>query len=500
MISPERVAEIRRLHESEKWKPGTIAKQLHVHHGTVRRVLTQAGVAPQAQSSRPSMVDGYLPFMLETLHKYPRLAASRLHTMVKERGYPGGPDHFRAVVARHRPRPVAEAYLRLKTLPGEQAQADWGHFGTLTIGRAKRPLWAFVMVLSFSRQVFLRFFPGASMPYFLRGHVEAFELFSGVPRTVLYDNLKSAVLERVGEAIRFHPTLLELSSHYRYEPKPVAVARGNEKGRVERAIGYVRTAFFAARPYTDLADLNQQARKWCLGEAGQRKWPEDDRRTVQEVFEEEKPRLLALPDNPFPAQEKVAVHVGKTPYARFDLNDYSVPHTCVRRTLTVAATEQQVRVLDGTTVVATHTRSYDRGAQVEDAEHVRALTEVKQQARQHRGLDLLHHAVPVATAFFQQMAERGTNLGSATSALLRLLEREGAAALDSALQEALQRGTPHVPAVRQILEQRRHAQGLPPPIAVALPDDPRVRNVVVRPHALNTYDNLSQEPHDDNLF
>jgi len=105
---------------------------------------------------------------------------------------------------------------------------------------------------------------------FLRGHVDALAFFHGCPRVLLYDNLKSAVLERVGDAIRFHPTLVELSKHYRFEPRPVAVARGNEKGRVERAIRYVRDSFFAARTWTSLEDLNAQALAWSIGVAGDR--------------------------------------------------------------------------------------------------------------------------------------------------------------------------------------------------------------------------------------
>jgi transposase len=157
------------------------------------------------------------------------LAASRLYVMVHERGYRGSPDHFRHLIACLRPRPKAEAFLRLRTLPGEQAQVDWAHFGHLVIGRARRPLMAFVMVLSYSRQIFLRFFLNARMENFLRGHVEAFETWSGVPRVILYDNLKSAVLERQGNVIRFHPTLFEFAGRYRFDPRPVAVARGNEK-------------------------------------------------------------------------------------------------------------------------------------------------------------------------------------------------------------------------------------------------------------------------------
>ena len=141
-----------------------------------------------------------------------------------------------------------------------------------------RPLMAFVMVLSYSRQIFLRFSLNASLENFLRGHVGAFTAWGGVPRVLLYDNLKSAVLERRGDAIRFHPTLLEFAGHYRFEARPVAVARGNEKGRVEKAMRYARDSFFAARSFADLADLNTQAAAWCNGIAADRRWPEEEPR------------------------------------------------------------------------------------------------------------------------------------------------------------------------------------------------------------------------------
>jgi hypothetical protein len=178
------------------------------------------------------------------------------------------------------------------------------------------------------------------------------------------------VLERRGDAIRFHPTLLSFAGHYRFEPRPVAVARGNEKGRVERAIGYVRGAFFAARRFTDLDDLNAQADDWCRGLAADRRCPGEPERSVREVFAEEATRLLPLPDNPAPLLERVTVKIGKSPYARFDLNDYSVPHTEVGRVLTVLADTHELRIVDGLHVLACHRRSYDKGAQIEQAEHL----------------------------------------------------------------------------------------------------------------------------------
>ena len=129
-VSDDLEAKILRYYHVEKWRIGTIAGQLHVHHGTVRRVLLRAGVPPAQQAVRPSKIDPYLPFMRETLEHFPTLTASRLYAMTRERGYRGSPDDFRHVVALHRPRKPAEAYLRLTTLPGEMGQVDWATSGT----------------------------------------------------------------------------------------------------------------------------------------------------------------------------------------------------------------------------------------------------------------------------------------------------------------------------------------------------------------------------------
>jgi transposase len=458
----------------------------------VARVLAQAGLPAIKQIHRPSAIDPYLPFILETLAQFPRLRASRLYAMVKARGYPGRPDHFRHLIACHRPRPRSEAFLRLSTLPGEQMQVDWGHFGHLEIGKARRPLMAFVAVLSWSRQIFLRFYLGAHTENFLRGHVAAFDAWGGPPRVALYDNLKSAVLERQGTVIRFNPTLLALAGHYRFEPRPVAVARGNEKGRVERAIRYIRDAFFAGRRFTDLADLNAQADAWVLAQAGERRCPEDQTLTVSEAFAQEQARLLELPGNPFPSDEIKVVSAGKTPYVRFDLNDYSIPHTCVSRSLTVSATPDEVRILDAQAVIATHPRSYDRQQQIESPEHLAALVAEKHQASAHRGTDQLVQAVPASRALLTGAVERGEPLGRTVRVLAELLERYGVAELTVAIDEALGRGVPHPNAVRLALEQRRQALAEPPPLAVCLPDHVKQRDIPVRPHRLDDYDTLME--------
>jgi len=492
MIPKETEAEILRLYHGEKWPIGTIAGQLGIHHTTVQRVLRHTGVDSKVVAPRASMVDPFVPFIVEQLQKYPALRSSRLFVMIKERGYPGGPDHLRRVVGRLRPKKPAEAFQRLRTMPGEQGQVDWAHFGKLQIGRAQRALWGFVMVLSYSRRLFLRFFPGASMPFFVQGHVEAFSAFQGVPRVLLYDNLKSAVLERHGDAIRFHPTLLEMAAHYRFGPRPVAVGRGNEKGRVERAIRYVREAFFAARSYESLADLNQQALEWTTTAALDRSWVEDRSRTVRQAFEDEHGVLLQLPAEPFPAHERVEVEVGKTPYVRFDLNDYSVPHDRTQRTLIVFADLDAVRIMDGNSVVAVHARCWDRGQQLEVAEHIERLVEQKRRAREHRGLDRLARACRSSQAFLRIVAERGGNVGNTTARLLQLLDAVGAAELEEALVEVLEHDSIHIGAVRQVVDRRRSTRGLPPPVSVPIARGEHA-HLVVTPHSLATYDSLKKD-------
>ena len=116
-ISADLEAKILRYHHVEKWRVGTIARQLGIHHATVDRVLSQAGLPKAQRSHRASMIDVYQAFIMDILRQYPTLTASRLYGMVRERGYQGSEDHFRHLIAQVRPRPVPEAYHRLRTLP-----------------------------------------------------------------------------------------------------------------------------------------------------------------------------------------------------------------------------------------------------------------------------------------------------------------------------------------------------------------------------------------------
>ena len=360
MITPAQRAEMRRLYFGEHWKVDTIATALGVHHQTVRRAI-ELDTRPPRRAGRATALDPFLPFLRDTLAQYPRLRATRLHEMLRQRGYPGSARQVRRLVRHLRPAAGPRVYRRVVTLAAEQAQVDWGAFGSLRIGRGVRTVSGFVMVLGYSRALWALFTLDQTLESFLRGHVAAFAAFGGSARTLVYDNLRRAVLDRRGTAIQFHPRLLELAGHYHFAPHPCTPGRGNEKGKIERQIQYLRHAFFAARPFRDVDDLNTQFRRWRDDVAQARRHPEQRDRTVAEVFAEEQPRLLPLPAHPFATDLMRPVRSGKTPYIRFDRNSYSIPHTCVRHPLSVLASATTIRLVDGLTDVARHRRSYGTG-------------------------------------------------------------------------------------------------------------------------------------------
>lgn len=497
MITPEQHAEIRRLYYGEHWKVGTIAAALGVHHDTVRAAIVNDTQGVRRGTCRATQLDPYLPFIRDTLAQYPRLRATRLFEMVKGRGYTGSVVQLRRAVRLIRPAASATVYRRLRTLAGEEGQVDWGAFGSIRIGRGVRPLSGFVMVLSYSRAIFALFTVDQTLESFLRGHVEAFATWPGVPRTLVYDNLRSAVLERSGTAIRFHPRLLELAGHYHFAPRPCTPGRANEKGKVERQIQYLRHAFFAARTFVAVEDLNAQFRRWQDEVAHQRPHPEQRDRTVADVLAEEQPRLLPLPAHPFETDSMRTVISGKTPYVRFDRNSYSIPHTHVRRPLTLLASRTIVRVIAGTDEIARHVRSYDTSQIIEQAAHVADLVAATRQDNPSSARDRLRLAVPIATTLLERLAARGESLRYQIVRLLALLDDYGPQELGAAIERALERDALGAGAIAHLLETRRRQRGLKPPIPMTLPDRPGVRDLDVTPHRLETYDELTRSHSDD---
>lgn len=490
MISAELIAKIRRLFYAEHWKVGTIAATLCLHPDTVRNAIeSEKFHSGRAPFLREKLTDPYLEFIKQTLKEYPRLRATRIYEMIRARGYIGSLITLRCAVRSLRPT-KHEAFLRLTTLAGEEAQADWAHFGPVKIGSATRKLSCFVITLSYSRALWFEFFFDQSIENLLTGHVNAFSDWGGVSRTILYDNMKAVVIERRGDAIHFHPRLLELCAHYQFQPLPCRPARGNEKGRVERVIRYIRESFFAARAWASLADLNRQAIIWRNEIAHQRRWPQDDAITVMDAFKQEQSRLLPLPVHAFSTDLMRPIRSDKTIYVHFDLNDYSIPPAAVRKQLTLVANAQWVRLVDGTTEIARHRRSYDRHQRIEDKAHIEALVAEKRKALGSTATSRLAGIIPDIEEFLDAAFERGESAARQTKQLLDLLSDYGAEEIRAAVREALANQTPRASSVAFIL-QRRHRSGTRKILAVDLSRHPHLANLSVPTQKLEVYDAIN---------
>lgn len=488
-IPPATAAEIRRLYHAEHWKVGTIAQQLGLHHDVVRRVLGL--MPPRAPSEpRPRLLDPYRDFVAQQLVQYPRLRATRLYDMLRARGYSGSVRTLRKLVARLRPVPQPEVFLRLAPLPGEQAQIDWAHVGSLPVPGGERPLWVFVMVLAFSRALWAELVFELTADSLRRSLVRATTWFGGAPRQWLFDNPKSVVLERQGEAVRFHPDLLDVASHYHVQPRLCAVGKANQKGRVERAIRYLRERFFAGRRIADLESGNYQLLAFLTDIALPRPHPIHKDRSVAQLFAEERTHLLPLPPAPPATDRLLAVHVDKTASVRFDTNLYSVPPQYAGKTLTLVASDTFIRLLDQDREVACHRRSWGRHQLCERPEHRAEILRHKRAAQELKGRDRLKALVPTIETLYARWLDSGRSLRHLTAFANKLLDLYGEAIFRDALTEIIARGLHDPGALAQLCEQKRRALARDLPLDLDL--NPHVPDRDVIPHNLEDYDERTQ--------
>ena len=385
-----------------------------------------------------------------------------------------------------RPTPRREVFLRTEPLIGEQAQVDWAHVGLGDVPGGTRALWVFVMVLAFSRALFVEFVWDLGAASLRRSRVRAHTFFGGSPRQWLFDNPKAVVLGRHGDAVRFHPTVLELAGAFCTQPRLCRVRSPEEKGRVERAVRYVRDRLLAGRTIRDVAQGNAAAEVFLREIAPARPHPRLPGRTVGEVFAEERAALLPLPAARPSIEHVLLAEADKTGFVRFDTNLYSVPPAAADRTLTVAADDTTVRILEVATEVACHARSWGHKQTVAAPAHRAALVAQKRGARDLKGRDRLRAEVAGIDVLRARWFESGRNLGSVVGRTVQLVELYGAAAVSAAVAEAVVRGTQDPGALAAFCEPRRRADRQPVPVPIAL--GAHVHDHDVIPHDLGSYD------------
>jgi transposase len=486
MISPEVRAQIRRLVLADRMKIETVARRFGVHHCTVRRALAEQAAEVQPKST---VVDAFKPYIVDRLTEHPALTATRLFAELKERGYAHGVAQVRRFISLVRAPRLRKAYLRVEVEPGEQAQVDWGSFGQFRIGNSQRPLSAFAMVLSWSRAIFIDFSLDQRMDTFCLLHRRALEFFGGVPRRVLYDNLKTVVLHHAGATVQFNPRFMAFAGHYLFEPVAAPVRYPEAKGRVESAIKYIRHSFFYGRTFATLADLRQQAARWCEETANARLHATTREKPCDRLLVE-RTRLHALPSRPYDTDLVETAVVSKECRVALDSNTYSVSPEYVGKTVEIRASDTMVRVvLDGNEIAA-HDRCWERRRYLEKPEHLAKLLERRPGAHMSRSRDRIAGLCPEAPLYLREVARTRRSLKSEIDKLTKLLVRYGPTELGGGIAAALSRRTFGAHFVQTLMDQALFSRGQPEPAEPVLTGNTLADNVVVEPHPMETYDEL----------
>jgi len=466
-LPDELTAKIRRLHYAEHWPLGTIATQLDVHRDAVEHALALDQRKPRART--PRVTDPFVPFLREVLAEYPTVRASRLFDMAKDRGYAGSYRRLRATVAELRPRPARQPFVHVTALVGEQAQIDWAHLGQHTLDGTPRDLWVFVMTLSWSRAIWAEFVYDLSIYSVLRSLARGADFFGGVTRQWLFDNPKTVVLDRSGSAVRFHPALLDFAAKYHVDPRACPPRKPEHKGRVERSVRYLRDRHFAARTFSTIERGNAELLAFLHTVSGARPHPDQPARTVAEMLDDEKRHLMALPAHRPSTDQVTPASVNKYGYVRFDKNDYAAPGY-TRDTVTLVASEKEVRLMDGLLVIARHRRSYGRRQRVGVEMMARAIAEVRPGADAASARSRLLAASPGMDALFLRWLHAGRNMGSVTARAIHLLGLYDRAIFAEAVEEMNTRGLVDIGALATLCDQRRRARNVRPPVQLTLGD------------------------------
>ncbi len=489
MLTTETWAEIRRLFYADHQSINAIATALGVHHTTVTRAIGTDHFRSKLSKNHESALLQYEPVIAETLSRLPKMRATRLLDMLRDRGYDGSIDQLRRHLRRVRPVPSSRVFAKLSFVAGEQAQCDWASCGKLSIGRAQRPLSLFVMVLAYSRYIYAHFTLDQTFESFGREHVRAFDAFAGVPRIVLYDNLKAAVVERLGNAVSYSPQLSEMAGYYHFRIQAAAVRAPQTKGRVERAIGYLKGSFIDGRVFHDLADANAQLQRWLIETANCRPWPQDRGRSVSDAFADEQQHLLRLPEHPLELWLTKTVRAVRWPLIRFEGNDYEIPASYVGKQLTLSASDDVVRLLDGSQEVCHHARTYDKGktqSLPEDIDGAHASTRSQIARRKEHLLAV----IPEAEALCQMLIDINEPLRGHLGRLYELVQQFGRTRVREAIVRATKERTPRSESVAQLLQHQGTAQ---PAVPLQLPNRKNIKDLVVRAHDLAGYDDLYQK-------
>ena len=468
--------EIQHLHR-QGLGPSQIARRVGLDRKTVatylkRPVTDTLEPVVQVPRQRSSKVDPFAGYLKERLDAFPELFAETLYQEITARGYTGSARTLRRYLAWIRTKRARRIYRPVETPPGRQAQVDWGHFGTILHHGVIRHLYAFVLVLSWSRQRYVEFTVSQDMATFLACHARALAALGGVPAEIVYDNAKTVVRDRVGSIVQFTPDLLRFALAYGFKPRACWTYDPESKGKVESAVKYVRRSFFYGRNFKDLDDLNQQARLWTEEVANQKPHSATGEAPAARL-EQERKVLKPLPSHTVDTGVTLGRRVSKTGLVTVDGNRYSAPASLQGSRVQVRLTEAEVQIYADREPVASHPRNWGKGQTLLQAAHYEGrITPARAGAA--RGLQARFEAMgPAARDYLRGLAtSQHEHLSDQAKAILELAETYGTEAILRAMERAMQFRAYGSGILRRILEKAEREPGALPQLPIPRPPVP----------------------------
>jgi len=379
--SDERLAQVLRLSLVDDLSARAIAKRLSMSRNTVRKMLGRAPARKKRPSpKRGSILEPYKKEIKDLLEEVPEMRAPAVLERLRAGGYTGGITVVRDYLRQVRPRPHREAFLTLDFHPGAAMQVDWADFGYAIPGCPRR-VSALVMALCYSRYLYIEFTLSQRFGTFVRAMERGLAFFGGTTVVDIFDNMKTVVITNNNKTVQFNHKFLAYSRARSFGIRACTPGKGNEKGRVERPIGFVRERFWPGRRFTSLLDLNTQASAWRDEFANNREHDVTGKIPALVFKYEEKRLLRPLTENPpFETDDIESAGVTKLFRVGFDRNRYSVPPRLVGQTLVVRANDDVVAAYIGTKQVVLHRRCWGIGEDIEHPSHRAAALETKPRA------------------------------------------------------------------------------------------------------------------------
>ncbi len=463
MIDYDTFLQIKTCHDDQRLTGPQTARKLDIDERTVQKWLNQNRYAPRKSSRKSSKLDPFKDYIVQLLETHP-YSATQIFQRLQGENFSGGFTIVKEYVRKIRPRRV-EAFLKLSFAPGECAQVDWGTYGSVNVGATRRKLSFFVMVLCYSRMMYLEFTVSQTMEHFLACHQNAFNRL-GVPRKIMIDNLKSGVLKRIlGQEPILNPKYLDFANHYGFRIAPCAVRKGNEKGQVENGVGYVKKNFLAGFEIPDFSIVNPSAIHWLDTISNIRIHGETGRKPI-DMFAEEKESLTPLATFPYDIATISPVRACKQFRIALDTNRYSVPAEYAGQKLTLKTYPDRLCIYHQEKLIARHARSYERRKDIEDPDHPQELIAQRKKARDQKIFMRFLMLSPKALGYYQQLEQRRVNPGHHIIKIVALSEIYGTEPVARAIEDAFVLQAFSSEYIANILEQR--ARKLPEPAALIL--------------------------------